>query len=129
MTDLDAALYSRLSGFTALTALVPAGKISALTAAEGIVAPYVVFQTIDDLLDYAHDGIVALRHPRIQVSSYGLSLGSAKSINTQVIAALTTWPAGNAEIQSVMIENVIPLYDSATRLFAMITDLFIWYTA
>jgi hypothetical protein len=129
MTDLDAAIFSRLSTFAPLVALVPVTHIAAVTIAQGILTPYVVYQTIDDIPDYAHDGLVTLRHPRIQVSSYASSIGAAKAINTQVVAALTTWPAANAEIQSVMIENVIPLYDSATGLFDMITDFIIQYTA
>jgi hypothetical protein len=128
MTDLDAALFTRLSTFAALTALVPGAKISALTAVQGAVPPYVIYQTIDDIPDYAHDGLIALRHPRVQVSSYGTSLGAAKGVNTQVIAALATWPAANAEVQAVMIDNTIPLYDSTSGLFAMITDFIIEYT-
>lgn len=129
MTDLDAALFSRLSTFAALTALVSAAKISALTAAQGVVTPYVVWQEIDDIPDYSHQGRSSLRHPRVQVSSYASSLGSAKAINAQVMVALETWPSANADVQDVSVENVIPLYDAATTLFAVISDFFIWYTA
>jgi hypothetical protein len=129
MTDLDAAIFTRLSSFAPLIALVPATHIAAVTITQGILTPYVVYQTIDDLPDYAHDGLVTLRHPRVQVSSYAASLAAAKAINTQVVAALTAWPAANAEIQSVMIENVISLYDSATGPFATITDFVIQHTA
>lgn len=129
MTDLDAALFSRLSTFAALTALVSAAKISALTAAQGVVTPYVVWQEIDDIPDYSHQGRSSLRHPRVQVSSYASSLGNAKAINAQVMVALETWPSANADVQDVSVENVIPLYDAATTLFAVISDFFIWYTA
>lgn len=129
MTDLDAAIFGRLSTFAPLTALVPGSKIMAVVAAQGIVVPYVVWQEIDDIPDYSHDGRNSLRHPRVQVSSYASSLGAAKAINTQVMAALETWPAANADVQKVTVENIIPLFDSATVLFAVITDVFVWFTA
>ena len=129
MTDLDAAIFSRLSTFTALTALVPVTHIAAVTIAQGILTPYVVYQTIDDLPDYSHQGRNGLRHPRVQVSSYASSLGSAKAINVQVMTALETWPSANADVQDVTVDNIIPLFDSATALFAVITDFFVWYTA
>jgi hypothetical protein len=129
MTDLDAAIFSRLSTFTALTALVPVTHIAAVTIAQGILTPYVVYQTIDDLPDYSHQGRNGLRHPRVQVSSYASSLGSAKAINVQVMAALETWPSANADVQDVTVDNIIPLFDSVTALFAVITDFFVWYTA
>jgi hypothetical protein len=128
MNDLDAAIFSRLSTFTALTALVPVTHIAAVTIAQGILTPYVVYQTIDDLPDYSHQGRNGLRHPRVQVSSYASSFGSAKAINNQVVAALETWPSANADVQVVPVENMIPLYDAATTLFAVISDFFIWYT-
>jgi len=129
MNDLDAAIFSRLSTFTALTALVPVTHIAAVTIAQGILTPYVVYQTIDDLPDYSHQGRNGLRHPRVQVSSYASSLGSAKAINVQVMTALETWPSANADVQDVTVDNIIPLFDSATALFAVITDFFVWYTA
>lgn len=129
MTDLDAAIFTRLSTFAPLIALVPATHIAAVTIAQGILAPYVVWQEIDDIPDYSHDGRNGLRHPRVQVSSYASSLGDAKTINVQVMAALETWPATNADVQEVIIENMIPLYDAATGLFAMVIDCFIWFSS
>lgn len=129
MTDLDVAIFSRLSTFAPLIALVPATHIAAVTIAQGILTPYVVFQEIDDIPEYSHDGRNGLRHPRVQVSSYASSLGGAKSINVQVMAALESWPATNADVQVVIIENMIPLYDAATGLFAMVIDCFIWFVA
>ena len=128
MTDLDAAIFTRLSTYAPLLALVPKAKMAAVTIPQGTATPYVVYQTIDDLPDYAHDGLVDLRHPRIQVSSYAATFGAAKAIAAQVTAALTTWPAANAEIQCVSLENSIPLYDAASGLFAFITDFTICYT-
>jgi hypothetical protein len=129
MTDLDAGIFTRLSTYATLLALVPKTKMAAVTIPQGIVTPYVVFQIIDDLPDYSHQGRNGLRHPRVQVSSYASSLGSAKAINAQVMAALETWPATNADVQVVPVDNIIELFDSVTALFAVITDFFIWYTA
>jgi hypothetical protein len=128
VTDLDAALFTRLSTYSPLvTALVPATHIAAVTIKQGILVPYVVFQEIDDIPDYAHDGQNGLRHPRMQISSYASSLLGAKAINVQVMAALETWPAATPDVQSVQIENTIPMYDQATALFAMITDFTIYF--
>jgi hypothetical protein len=128
MTDLDAALFTRLSTYSPLiTSLVPATHIAAVTIAQGILVPYVVFQEIDDIPDYAHDGQNGLRHPRMQISSYASSFLGAKAINVQVMAALETWPAAAPDVQSVQIENTIPMYDQATALFAMITDFTIQF--
>lgn len=128
MTDLDAALFTRLSTYSPLiTALVPATHIAAVTIAQGILVPYVVFQEIDDIPDYAHDGQNGLRRPRVQISSYASSLLGAKAINVEVMAALETWPAAAPDVESVQIENTIPMYDQATGLFAMITDFTIHY--
>jgi len=129
MTDLDAAIFSRLSTFAPLIALVPVTHIAAVTIAQGILVPYVVFQEIDDIPEYSHSGRNSLRHPRVQFSSYASSLGGSKSINVQVMAALESWPAMNADVQVVIIENMIPLYDAATGLFAMVIDCFILFSS
>jgi len=124
MTDLDAALFTRLSTYSPLIALVPATHIAAVTIAQGTLVPYVVFQEIDDIPEYSHSGRNSLRHPRMQLSSYASSLGAAKAINVQVLEALETW----SSVQ-VFIENIIPMYDPATALFAVIVDMFIWFVA
>lgn len=124
MTDLDAAIFTRLSTFAPLIALVPATHIAAVTIAQGTLVPYVVFQEIDDIPEYSHSGRNSLRHPRMQLSSYASSLGAAKAINVQVLEALETW----SSVQ-VFIENIIPMYDPATALFAVIVDMFIWFVA
>jgi len=128
MTDLDAAIFTRLSTFAPLTALVPATHIAAVTIAQGILTPYVVYQTIDDPSSYAHDGDTGFRQPRVQVSSYASSFGGAKAINTQVMTALDTWPSTGG-VQSVIWQNTIPMYDPATTLYAMITDFIIQYSS
>lgn len=124
MTDLDAALFTRLSTYSPLITLVPATHIAAVTIAQGTLVPYVVFQEIDDIPEYSHSGRNSLRHPRMQLSSYASSLGAAKAINVQVLEALETW----SSVQ-VFIENIIPMYDPATALFAVIVDMFIWFVA
>jgi len=87
---IEDALYSRLSGFAGLTALVGT-RIYPLKLEPGAALPAVSFQLIDAERDRlsGQDGVD--HAARFQLDSWADTYESAKAVAAQVVAALDRW--------------------------------------
>lgn len=90
MTVLDESIYSYLSNYAGLTALV-SNRVYAFRIPQEATLPCVLFQRISTPRELSHDssGIGnELAHPRFQFDAFAETYASAKAINDQIRAAL-----------------------------------------
>jgi phage tail sheath gpL-like len=90
MTVLDESLFSYLSNYAGLTALVST-RVYAFQIQQGATLPCVTFQRIDTPRELTHDASGTgsdLAHPRFQFDVWAETYAAAKAINDQVRAAL-----------------------------------------
>lgn len=90
MALLEEAVYSRLSGFAGLTALVST-RISPVEIPQDAALPAVVYQRISGIRNYAMGNQTPLVRARIQVTSWAESYSGVKAVAEQVRLALSNW--------------------------------------
>ena len=100
-------------------------RIYALVAPQGVTKPYLVYSKVSPGRDYTHDGHSGLSRPRMQVSCYGTTYGSAKAVAVEVIAAMDAWFSGGVTFAPIAGEQ--DLYEPDTGLYHVPVDFFIHY--
>lgn len=88
--DVEDAVYSRLSNFTALTALVGT-RIFFIQMPQGVAYPAVVFQRITTARPSAMGSDIGIARARFQVSVFGDVAIAVRDAAQQVRAALQRW--------------------------------------
>ncbi|MFA5866917.1 MAG: DUF3168 domain-containing protein [Actinomycetota bacterium] len=122
--SIEETLFTRLSTHAGLIALV-AARIYPLVAPEGVAAPFVIYQRISTRVVHAMSTDPSLESPRFQVSARGSSYASAKTVETQILAALRDYT--DATIQRAFYENKADLYEPDTKLYHIPVDFIIWH--
>lgn len=137
MAHLEEGIYARLAAFAALTALVPAARITPAPLPEGQLLPAVTFQKLDGPRVAAMGDDPGLSYPRIQVTCYAKDasgksrLGNALDVAKQVRAALQRFrgTAGGVVFQDIYLEDERDLGDegelSPMRAYAI--DFVAWH--
>src|SRR5262245_42213214 len=90
MPQLEEAIYSRLSTFAGLTALV-AQRIYPIRAPEAVPMPLVVYQRISSYRWSAMKVDTGVARARMQVTAWATQATTAKSVKEQVRKALERW--------------------------------------
>jgi hypothetical protein len=134
MPDLETVLYTRLSGFAGLSALV-SSRVYPLEPPQNPTAPYVTYQRVDEqvLMGMTQDhGMTA---PMVQVDCWGETYASARSVAAQVRSALKRW--SDAATNPVVLDSFLrssrdmgrdgEVNDAEPRLFRMSLDFEIWH--
>lgn len=124
---MDAELYAKLSGDTAIAALVD-DAIYAMIAPKEATGRYLVWQRISGVPEpMALDAENAVSLIRVQIDSYGDSYGDARGLADTVKAALRDWRPTGGVIGHVMIENdrAIRENDPALMVFRVSQDYMI----
>ena len=119
---LDEAIYSRLSGYAGLSALV-SDRIYPGEIPQGDDLPAVTMQLISTYQPKASGTNPTLSRPRWRMRSWGETMASAKGVAVQVKAALgdytgTMGGAGGVVVQRVFFDNQgyeEPLYNPETK--------------
>ena len=124
---IESEIYSRLSTFAGLTALV-ADQIYPLILPQAATLPAVVYHVISEprISNFGRDtGDV---HARIQVTCFGekaAGQGSVLAVKEQVRLALQRFAGGN--IQDCMVEGGGSSYEPETKIFTVMLDFLIWF--
>lgn len=121
-------LYSRLSGYAGLTALVNK-RIYPMILPQDCKMPAVTFQRISGPRIHAMGNDMPLVHPRYQVSAISDDYDQARSVADQIISALknerdATW--GSLTVQASYVEDDQDFYEDDTRRFRIPVDVIIW---
>lgn len=121
---IDAVLYTRLSGYAPLAALV-GNRIYPDVAPQGVEVPFVVRRLIDEQRESgmgADLGLVAARH---QFDVFGATHASRRSVMDALRAALQRWEnlGSSPRVFDVLIVSRQELFDGETELYRGILDV------
>ncbi len=119
-------LYSRLSGYSGLAALV-ADRIYPVKASQTTDTPYCAYQIIDRKRIYSHQGFTGLERYRVQISCVGNDPDAARAVVEQVIAAMEGWPVVNNRVQSCFHDDDFDDFDEETKALMVPVDFLIQY--
>ena len=89
-------------------------------AAQGTVAPYIVWSEVTSTINNTLQGASNLQNTRVQVDCYATSAGARSTLADAVAVAITAAPFQSVQLTS---EN---LYEQDTKLFRAILDFSIW---
>lgn len=105
---VDEAVYKRLSGFAALTALVPAARITPVRASQTGAYPYVTYQVISDNVYPAMSRDAVPHRARVQVNSFHKDFTAMRAVDAQVRAALSRFrgTSGTVTVQDIFEDTV-----------------------
>jgi hypothetical protein len=132
MATLDEGLYTYLSTFAGLTALVST-RVYAFKLPQGATLPAVTFQRISSARSLTHDTSGAgndLARPRFQIDAWATTYSSAKAISDQIRAALNGKRgtiATGVSINAALVEDERPAFEPETNIYQISCDYFIWH--
>ena len=120
---IEQAIYSRLSGFAGLTALV-GDRISHEVTPQDDGYPQVVFNRVSTRRYPAMGSNAGVATSRVQVNIYGATALSAQETAVQVRAALSRWrgTAGGVTVQAIFDEAESTDYDADIQKHRVILD-------
>lgn len=90
MAELEQVLFTRLTGYSALAALVST-RVYPVEAPQNPTTPYITFQRIDEDVVRGMTEDHGMTAPTIQIDCWGLTYPSVRSVAAQVRAALKRW--------------------------------------
>src|SRR3990167_5508763 len=124
--SINSALYSRLSGYAGLTALVST-RIYPELRDQGAAAPNVTIHEISAVPVHAMGADPGLIRLRMQVSSWDSTYDGARLVARQVGTALSRWSDSGTGIQAVWLDNEVAFYDEAHRLHQIAPDFIVLF--
>lgn len=126
--SIRAAIYTHLSGFAGLTALV-GDRIWPNTFPEQPVFPGVVYTRTDGNTLQAHDGRVPLGWSVFQIDSFAADSTLVDSVAEQVRLALQgfTGTVAGVRIDGVLSERVHDWYEPEAKLWRVSRDFKVWH--
>ena len=127
MPDIESVLFTRLTGFAGLTALINKRVYPlVMPQAEGLEKklPCIVYQKISSVPVYSHDGDMLLTEARIQFSCYAKTYAAVKALEAQMRLALSGYSDHTLtpSIDAVFLNVAIDRYDSDIETFWVIMD-------
>lgn len=104
-------IFTRLSNFAGLTALVPAARIYSGKANEGTAVPFVVITRVSGAREASLSGPAGLAMPRFQFDAYSTTYDNAKAIADQIRYAIDGYSQG-ASNEQIKFGRVVDEADS-----------------
>lgn len=128
MALLDEAIFSRLSGFAGISALVGARVYPTLMPQKPTL-PALVYTEISNVPDYVMGGQSGIAGARYQIDSYATSLSAVKALAEQVRLALSGFRGTLVDviIDHVEKQNSTTLYEEETALHRVTADYLFFY--
>lgn len=90
--------------------------------------PAITYQRISNQRWHDSQGLGGLARPRVQLTCWGSSWSSARSVADAVRRALEGWKDPNADppVDGVLVQNDLDLYDEETDTHYVPIDVFVW---
>lgn len=128
MAIIEQALYSRLTDFAGLTALV-GSRIYPLVRRQGSALPALTYQKISAIREHLMVADANVVVARMQVDCWDASAMGVKNVAEQVRLALQDYSGTEATvvIQRIFIENEIDDWNPSTEIYRVTYDFLIWH--
>jgi hypothetical protein len=128
MGTIDTALFTRMSTFAGLSALIGT-RIYPAPAAQDVAGDYVTIQQISGPRQYAMGGATGLVDARFQVDCWSGSSVGVRALAEQVRLALSHYhgTSDSVTVDLVLLENEQKLYDEEAELHRVIHDYVVSY--
>ena len=128
MAELAEALYTRLTAFAGLAALIGTRAYPSIMP-QGAALPALTFNRIGADAVTAGGNPIALTRARVEVSAWAESYDTMRAVAAQVRLALerTRATVAGVELHDVYLENELELYEDETRRHRALMDFFVWY--
>lgn len=123
---INNAIYSRLSGFAGLSAMV-ASRIYPVNAPQDALMPYVVYQRVSSVKIGLLASDTDIAEPRYQIDVYAGSYSSCRDTADQVVLAMQRWQGTEAGtvVMDTTIENDSDTYDNDLLTYNSTIDVII----
>jgi hypothetical protein len=129
MMEIEEAFTAYLKAQSSLTALIST-RLFPIKMPQDTAFPCATYQIISKERTHAFQQDAALTNANIQVSAWGKSYASVKSVAKQVRAVLQNYSGligGSVTVNAVLIENEMDDYDNATDTYVVHQEFEIWY--
>jgi hypothetical protein len=125
MPDVEATLYSYLSTYAGLAALVST-RIYPMQLPQNVVLPACTYQKISGARTHSSSGTSILARPRVQIDTWATTYTDAKAVAAQVRLALDGHH-GTGSAWASILDNEIDDYDPVTTRYRVICDILLWF--
>lgn len=127
---IEPALFTRLSTFAGLTALVST-RVYPGVAPQNAALPFVTYRRVSAVRPWGMGSDAGIVMARVQLDTFALSYAAARSVAEQVRGALQRWrdEAAAVPVLDCTIEGETDLYepDATPPLFHAVTDVMLTY--
>lgn len=126
--SVESEIYSRLTGFAGLTALV-SSRIYPNLAPQKVAFPYVTYRRVSSVRESGMGDDIGIVSARFQFDVFSDTYLSARNALEQVRQALQRWraPSGNPEIIDSLIENDLDTFEPDPLVHHVLLDALIYY--
>lgn len=117
-------LESELFTWLKANILLVSGRVYNMVAPQDVSTPYLVFQKLNRIPGYAHDGATGFDSCRVQFTAVDGTIASAEAVLDQLEAALSGFRGsmGALAVGSAFLELATGSYDSDIQLYQSIAD-------
>ena len=124
---VEAVLFSRLSGFAGLSALISA-RVYPLVAPQNVQQPYLTYRRVSSIRESAFGSDSNNVTARFQIDVWASSFASARNVAEQVRLAMQRWRnTTGTVVDDTFIENQIDLYEPEIDTFHIAVDIRVHY--
>lgn len=122
--SIESDVFALLSGFTALTDLVPASRITPVIRREGSTLPAVVYSKISDNHVRNMGGATVLSEARMQVDVHAVSYSAMKGIQRQARLAMQS---SESTFKLTDVSEGPDVYDEQSEEHFCTVDFIVWH--
>ncbi len=128
MNNVEAVLYSKLTSFAGVTALV-ADRVYPLLAPQDITRPFITYQRISSPRIKNLQGASYTAQTRFQIDCYALSYMAARELSGQVRLALDGWSNLTTAVaikgSSLINDSDFPVTETDPKLYRVMMEFLI----
>lgn len=125
---IEAVLFTRLSTFAGLTALVGT-RIYPSVAPQNVTAPFVTYRRISAVRRSGFGQDIGIVSARFQLDAIALTYSSMRAVVEQIVLALQRWRSDltNPAVIETFIENEYEIYEDEPDLYHGAVDVIVHY--
>jgi len=124
---IGSVIFDLLSKTAALTAVVPAAKITPVKRLQASLLPAITYQVVDCIPTDTKDGVSKLDRRRVSVNCWSLTYTQASTLAALVRSALDRYTGTNSTVMvdKIIFDNLIELYEDEPQVYHHIVDFIV----